>query len=995
MKITAMNIYGFGQLENVIIENLNEFQVFFGENEAGKSTIMTFIHSILFGFPTKQQSELRYEPKHGTKYGGNIRIYFEGQGFAVIERVKGKAAGDVKVVMDNGIIGGEELLKELLESFDKNLFQAIFSFNIHGLQNIHQMKGEELGKYLFSAGTLGTEQLAKAEAALQKELDTRFKPGGKKPELNEKLQELHEVNQELKKAASKNKEYETLAAKKESLLQEMANLNEQLTTLQVNTAKLSEWKRIESSVKQEKWIENELADLEEVQFPVRGMERLEKLNQLILPYKAELNSLAERIEKVKLEIAGLEPNKELLENEPAILMLLDQMPIFDQFKLELGQYEQRLADCEAELSIIKAKLHLPLQDQDFQAINTNMYMKKQVETTAKQSRKLMEAKEELDERYEEEKNALEMIEKEVLLTEGLCLPDQDRLLLEKQVHGNDKRGLEEELKGIKEKIHFQQRSLDQEQAAKSRLKLQFITIELILLGLILYGLLTKQWVLMILGLGGSLAFAVYMLQSLKQAKEKQLVQQLGELREKEKQVSEKLQSAEYLDLSKAAEELKLDNQRREQLQLLKLKLKQQQSQFEKVISKFEEWEIASSQHKEMLLTISRELKIPDNLAAAFLEEAFKQIEKFKEILWERDKLIAKVDKANQQQSQIAEGILEYGKRFLPEKDLDLHKTAFLLRTKLKEELEKSIKNQERKNKLAGMEADWQGKSHELEQLEAEYALLLQSANTDTEQQFYEFGKKAEKRSELLAALDNIRSQLNYSSLSEEERESFLTIHNWDELITAGLDESKRLHARLKELQEEQAKVKYELQVLEEGGVYSDILHHYKQKKFELEETAKEWAVYSLAQNILTATIEKYKNEHLPRMLERAEEFLSFLTNGRYHRIHLHPLGTGFLVEREDRTLFEANELSQATTEQLYVSIRLALATTLYGKYRFPIIIDDSFVNFDIGRTERVIALLKTLEQNQILFFTCHQHLLQFFPKENVLFLEKGAVQIIS
>ncbi|MCL6572548.1 MAG: hypothetical protein K6T88_12835, partial [Bacillus sp. (in: Bacteria)] len=176
---------------------------------------------------------------------------------------------------------------------------------------------------------------------------------------------------------------------------------------------------------------------------------------------------------------------------------------------------------------------------------------------------------------------------------------------------------------------------------------------------------------------------------------------------------------------------------------------------------------------------------------------------------------------------------------------------------------------------------------------------------------------------------------------------------------------------------------------------SDILHHYKQKKYEFEEAAKEWAVYCLAQEVLTNTIEKYKNVHLPRMLVKAEEYLSFLTDGSYQSIHLQATGPGFLVERKDHTIFEANELSQATMEQLYVSIRLALATTLYEKYPFPIMIDDSFVNFDAKRTQKVIELLKRLDQNQILFFTCHTHLLNHFQSENVLCLEKGAGQVFS
>ena len=97
MKIIEIYIYGYGKFENVKFSNVHSQQVFYGENEAGKSTIMSFIHSILFGFATKQQSELRYEPKKGAKYGGQLTVVFPGKGKIIIERVKGKATGDVAV----------------------------------------------------------------------------------------------------------------------------------------------------------------------------------------------------------------------------------------------------------------------------------------------------------------------------------------------------------------------------------------------------------------------------------------------------------------------------------------------------------------------------------------------------------------------------------------------------------------------------------------------------------------------------------------------------------------------------------------------------------------------------------------------------------------------------------------------------------------------------------------------------------------------------------
>jgi len=995
LKIIEIHIYGYGQLENVIITNLGDFQVFYGENEAGKSTIMAFIHGILFGFPTKQQAELRYEPKHSTKYGGKIRIYHEELGYAVVERIKGKAAGDVKVLLDTGTIGGEELLKQLTANFDKSLFQAIYSFNLHGLQNIHQMKGEEIGKFLFSAGALGTEQLSKAETLLQKELDSRFKPSGKKPILNEKLLELHEINGELKKAAAKNKEYENLVTKREMLQKEMAAINDSLHGISDRVEKLNEWKRIESIVKEEKWTKTEINKLGEIKFPARGIERIEKFNQLIHPYNAEIKSIAERIENLKKELADIKPDLPFLDNETAILTLLDQVPIMEQLRHEKQQCEAKLTEYEDKLSITREKLHLPLNDEEISSINTNIFMKNQVEIVSRKRQKLVEVKEELEDRFQEEKITLEEIEKDVRFAESQVLPKQERDLIEEQVSDrNDKKNLEWELKNLQDKIEFYQQAFDREKAVYERMKkqkgFQFFLFEFILLGLTLYSLLTKDWVLLFLGVLGCMAIAIFMAKSTKPFKEGEMKEILNGLREKEKQLKQKLQSLVYLDITKLENQLMLDNQRREELQTLKTKLKQQHSQYERILAKIEEWDVESAQNKEKLLSISSELKIPEYIAASFLQEAFELIEQNKSIYRDKKQLHIRLEQINQEQAKIVEGLESYENRFLQEKGLDLHNTAYLLRNKLKEEHEKQIKSQERLGKLDDLKADLKQKSQELELLQAEHNKLLQAAKVATEQQFYKLGEQAEKHSKLFERLDHLQSQLQYSILPEQVRESYLSIHNCDEVIAECNLEAQHLQANLKELQEEHASIKYEIQILEEGGVYSDILHHYKQKKFELEVTAKEWSVYSLAQEILSQTIDKYKNIHLPRMLSKAEEYMSFLTNSSYQRIHLQNSGSGFLVEREDHTLFEANELSQGTMEQLYVSIRLALATTLYEKYQFPIIIDDSFVNFDAKRTHKVIELLKRLERNQILFFTCHSHLLQHFRRENILSLEKGA-----
>ncbi len=995
-----MHIYGYGQLENVKISNLTEFQVFYGENEAGKSTIMAFIHGVLFGFPTKQQSELRYEPKHSSKYGGNIRVYHEELGYAVIERVKGKATGDVKVILDNGTIGGEELLKQLVANFDKGLFQAVFSFNLHGLQNIHQMKSEDIGKFLFSAGTLGTGQLSKAETLLHKELESRFRPSGKRPVLNEKLQKLHEVNGDLKKAAAKNNEIEKLIEKKELLQQEMAAINGMLQEVGAKVEELNEWKRIETIVKEEKWTKEALNEIGQIVFPTRGIERMEQLNQLIHPVRAEIMSMTERTDQLNKELTAIQPDLSYLENESDILTLLDQLPRLEQLKQERQQCETKLVEYEDKLSITREKLHLPIDEEDIFTINTNIYMKNQVEVIARKKQKLEEVKEELEERYQENKILLEEVEKDARLAESMVLPKQKRVLLEEQVsQGNDKKTLEWEVKALHDKIDFYQQAHEREKVTSESLKkqrmLQFSLLEIILIGLPMYGFLTKQWVLLLLGILGVIIVATFMTKNSKSFKSGDIHQIIKNLNDKEKQLKQRLHSAEYINMSELENQLLLDNQRREELQLVRLKLKQQQSQYEKVIVKFEEWEAAAAQNNQRLFSVANELMIPEYIATSFLQEAFELIEQYKSICREKKQIVVRLEQINLLQKEIVEGLKSFESRYFNQKDLEPSNIAYLLRNKLKDEHEKKIKSQERLGKLADLNTDLKQKSQQLELLEAERKKLIQAAMVETDEQFYELGAIAEKQEKLLERYHYLASQLQYSLLPAQQRETFLSIQNSAELIDEYDVEAQRLRGKLKMLQEEFATINYEIQVLEEGGVYSEILHHFKQKKYELEEAAKEWSVYCLAQEILSHTIDKYKKVHLPRMLSKAEEYLSFLTSGIYRKIHLQSSGSGFLIEREDHTLFEANELSQATTEQVYVAIRLALATTLYEKYTFPIIIDDSFVNFDAKRTEKVMELLNQLKGNQILFFTCHQHLLPMFHPENILYLEKGAVQISS
>ena len=75
---------------------------------------------------------------------------------------------------------------------------------------------------------------------------------------------------------------------------------------------------------------------------------------------------------------------------------------------------------------------------------------------------------------------------------------------------------------------------------------------------------------------------------------------------------------------------------------------------------------------------------------------------------------------------------------------------------------------------------------------------------------------------------------------------------------------------------------------------------------------------------------------------------------------------------------DASSLSRGSVEQLYLCLRLGLAETFAERSEaLPFILDDVLVNFDPGRAASVAeALADTAERHQVLFFTCHPHLVE-------------------
>ncbi len=125
----------------------------------------------------------------------------------------------------------------------------------------------------------------------------------------------------------------------------------------------------------------------------------------------------------------------------------------------------------------------------------------------------------------------------------------------------------------------------------------------------------------------------------------------------------------------------------------------------------------------------------------------------------------------------------------------------------------------------------------------------------------------------------------------------------------------------------------------------------------------------VAEQATLKTAARYLEDHMGPAVER-------ITGGRYREVQVDDQNLAFRVRApETGTLVDARQLSQGTSDQLFLAARLGLVRLVTMDRRPPIILDDPFVTFDDDRARRALELLKEVatEQGfQVLLLTCSE-----------------------
>ena len=357
MRIHEFHIDGFGRFAD---HDAGPFRspvtVFFGPNEAGKSTLLAFLRTILFGFPSRLGYQ-HYPPQAGGIHGGSVTLEGSRDGRQyLVRRSQGAGHGPVAVSTISGEQQDESVLGQLLGSHTQDVFNSIFAFTLDELHSEDLMRDSRVNGQIYSTG-MGAASLPGAIDELDQLRNRIFLNRGRTQEIYHAAKKLEDIESKLREVDNNSSRYSQLQTRLGQIDADVDELSSCRSRIQSELSRQTVLSNAWESWNDLVSAERELESLHVIEnFPVGGARRLEALEERVRTAREERESAAHQVEVAKAGLGGAVENIGILVEFEAIRKIERGRNAFDQSVHDLPEREVELGNDRKMLSEIMDEL---------------------------------------------------------------------------------------------------------------------------------------------------------------------------------------------------------------------------------------------------------------------------------------------------------------------------------------------------------------------------------------------------------------------------------------------------------------------------------------------------------------------------------------------------------------------------------------------------------------------------------------------------------------
>ena len=380
MRLHELHIEGFGHFHDYTVGPLDSnVTLLQGPNEAGKSTLLAFIRTILFGFPARGR-DYHYPPLSGGRHGGRITLEDDEGARYTLERFAGPRGGRYLLRSESeDLSGNPTALERLTGHATLDLFSNVFAFSLDEIQNTDLMSDSEVSGRLYSAG-MGASGLPEFVGNLASRREELFRPRGSAQTIPKLLREINEVDGQLRAIRDNANEYRGLTLGQDAILMELKATYDEISKL---NAHLSELNRLA-----EGW--NDWVELEELEaqlrdipvfegFPASPIKRLEDLEDRVRQAREDRDEAEEELPQISEAAAAAIPDEDLLDDAERIEGIRRSRSRFDGSVRDLPKRQDELREMEDVLSDRVRELGNGWDEASLDDLDTSLAVRQHVE----------------------------------------------------------------------------------------------------------------------------------------------------------------------------------------------------------------------------------------------------------------------------------------------------------------------------------------------------------------------------------------------------------------------------------------------------------------------------------------------------------------------------------------------------------------------------------------------------------------------------------------
>ncbi|QDT13330.1 AAA family ATPase [Planctomycetes bacterium K23_9] len=374
MKVKDIHIDGFGVWTGLSVDSLPEgMTLFYGPNEAGKTTLMQFMRAMLYGF-TDERREKYLPPIYGGTPGGAVRVTGPGGGYEIRRRhqlTDKSAVGQLSVTGPDGLSQGQHRLSMLLGQIDEPIFTNVFAIGMRELQELSTLDDTKAADELYKLSS-GLDRVSLVDVLRnlrggRQELigNTRYEDDPDAKKLASLIKRREKLRDEVQSLTSQGRRWSELASQRRTQQQEIAQLTDRMGVWEREARGVEVATNVYDSWQERLKLQTTIEENErEAQPPDEAPGQLVQIEAMMQERREKLEEVKSKRRAIRDKAEQLPVSRRMLDLQGRIEAATEQVTWVEALEEQIERLDQQIEKARTQLGADADRLELDAEDRE-------------------------------------------------------------------------------------------------------------------------------------------------------------------------------------------------------------------------------------------------------------------------------------------------------------------------------------------------------------------------------------------------------------------------------------------------------------------------------------------------------------------------------------------------------------------------------------------------------------------------------------------------------